>query len=124
MKGQGTLVLDINDNNGRPHQIKIPNSLYLPELKVCLLLPQHWAQEARDDYPLPNGTRMKNNARSCTLIWGQGQFRKTIPFNASMNTPIFYTSPWTSAYRAFVSTFMALKAPHFQREHVLQAPGL
>ena len=67
---------------------------------------------------------MENNARSCTLIWGQGQFRKTIPFNALMNTPIFYTSPRTSAYRAFVSTFMALEAPHFRREHVLQAPGL
>ena len=124
IKGQGTLVLNINDDNGRPHRIKIPNSLYLPELKTCLLSPQHWAQEARDDYPLPNGTRMENNARSCTLIWGQGQFRKTIPFNASTNTPIFYTSPRTSAYRAFVSTFMALEAPHFRREHVLQAPGL
>jgi hypothetical protein len=124
IKGQGTLVLDINNDNGRPHWIKIPNSLYLPELKVCLLSPQHWVQEARDDYPSPNGTRMENNARSCTLIWGQGQFRKTIPFNASTNTPIFYSSLWTSAYRAFVSTFMALEAPHFRREHVLQAPGL
>jgi hypothetical protein len=112
IKGQGMLVLDINDDNGRPYWIKIPNSLYLPELKVCLLSPQHWAQEARDDYPLPNGTRMVNNARSCSLIWGQGQFRKTIPFNASTNTPIFYTSLRTSAYRAFVSTFMALKAPN------------
>jgi hypothetical protein len=67
---------------------------------------------------------MENNARNCTLIWGQGQFRKTIPLNALTNTPIFYTSPQTSAYPVFVSTFMALKAPHFRKEHILQAPSL
>ena len=58
IQGKGTLVININDDNGKPHRIKIPNSLYLPGLKMCLLSPQHWAQEARDNYPLPNGTRM------------------------------------------------------------------
>ena len=90
---------------------------------MCLLLPQHWAQEVGDNYPLPNGTRMENTANNCTLIWGQGAFRKTIPFDASTNTPIFYTSPKTSAYRAFAATFMALEAPFYWREHVLQLPG-
>jgi hypothetical protein len=45
IKGQGTLVLDMNDDNGKPHHIHIPNSLYLPDLRMCLLSPQHWAQE-------------------------------------------------------------------------------
>jgi hypothetical protein len=97
IKGQGTLVLDVNDDNGKPHCIKIPNSLYLPDLRMCLLSPQLWAQEAGDNYPLPHGTRMENKASNCTLIWGQGAFRKTIPFDASLNTPIFFTSPKTSA---------------------------
>jgi hypothetical protein len=123
IKGQGTLVLDVNDDNGKPHQIKILNSLYLPDLTMCLLLPQHWAQEGGGNYPLPHGTRMKNTASNCTLIWGQGAFCKTIPFNASTNTPIFFTSPKTLAYRAFAATFMALEAPFFRREHVLQVPG-
>jgi hypothetical protein len=101
IQGQGTLVLDVNDDSGRPHRIKIPNSLHLPDLKMCLLSPQRWAQEAGDNYPLPNGTRMESSANNCTLIWGQGAFCKTIPFDASTNTPIFYTSPKTSAYRAF-----------------------
>ncbi len=39
------------------------------------------------------------------------------------NTPIFFTFPKTSAYRAFAATFMALEAPFFWREHVLQVPG-
>jgi hypothetical protein len=51
IKGKGTLVVMINDNNGKPHRIKILNSLYLPGLRMCLLPPQHWAQEARDNYP-------------------------------------------------------------------------
>jgi hypothetical protein len=74
IEGKGTLVVTINDNNGKPHRIKIPNSLYLPGLRMCLLSPQHWAQEARDNYPLPNGTRMENDAHSCKLFWGQGRF--------------------------------------------------
>ncbi len=123
IKGQGTLVLDIKDDNRKPHCIKIPNSLYLPDLRMCLLLPQHWVQEVGDNYPLPHGTRMENTASNCTLIWGQGTFRKTIPFDVLTNTPIFFTSTKTSAYRAFATTFMALEAPFFRREHVLQVPG-
>ena len=105
IEGKGTLVININNDNGKPHRIKIPNSLYLPGLKMCLLLRQHWAQETRDNYPLPNGTRMENNAHNCKLFRGQGLFSKTIPFDDATNTPIFYTLPSTSSYRAFVHTF-------------------
>ncbi len=41
IKGKNTLVINIKDNTGKPHRIKIPNSLYLPGLKMCLLSPQH-----------------------------------------------------------------------------------
>jgi hypothetical protein len=123
IEGKGTLVVTINDDNGNPHRIKIPNSLYLPGLRMCLLSPQHWAQEARDNYTRPNGTRMENNAHSWKLFWGQGCFVKTIPFDDATNTPIFYTLPSTTGYRAFVHTFQALEAPFYQWEHVLQLPG-
>ena len=53
IEGKGTLVLDVNDDTGKPHSIEIPSSLYLPGLRMCLLSPQHWAQEAEDNYPLP-----------------------------------------------------------------------
>jgi hypothetical protein len=68
IKGKGTLVIDVNNDTGKPHQIKILNSLYLPGLRMCLLSPQHWPQEVRDNYPLPNGTRMENNAHNCVLL--------------------------------------------------------
>jgi hypothetical protein len=39
IKGTGTFKFKIKDNNGMMHKIKIPNSLYVPELKRCLLSP-------------------------------------------------------------------------------------
>ncbi len=60
--GKGTFKFKIEDNNGRMHEIKISNSLYLPGLKRCLLSPQHRAQEAGDEHPLPDGTWCKNTA--------------------------------------------------------------
>ncbi len=46
--GKGTFKFKLTDDDGRTHIIRIPNSLYLPKLKICLLSPQHWAQEAGD----------------------------------------------------------------------------
>jgi hypothetical protein len=46
--GKGTFKFMIAEDDGRTHIIHIPNSLYLPKLKNCLLSPQHWAQEAGD----------------------------------------------------------------------------
>jgi hypothetical protein len=68
IKGKETSVLMINDDNSKPHKLRIPNSLFLPGLRMCLLSPQHWAQEAGDNYPLLNGTRMETQqtiANSC-----------------------------------------------------------
>jgi len=123
IEGKEMLVLTINNDNGKPHKLRIPNGLYLPGLRTCLLSPQHWAQEAGDNYPLPNGTRMENTANNCKLLWGQGMFLKTIPFDNGTNTPIFYTSPLTLWYCAFVHTFQAFEALFFSREHVPQQPG-
>jgi hypothetical protein len=58
IKGKGTFKFMIEDDNGMMHKIKIPNSLYIPDLKSCLLSPQHWVQEAKDNYLRPKGTQM------------------------------------------------------------------
>jgi hypothetical protein len=50
-------------------KFKIPNSLYLPGLKRCLLSHQHWVQEAGDEHPLPDGTWCKNMATHNILYW-------------------------------------------------------
>ncbi len=40
IKGKGTFVFSLADDNGRIHTIKIPNSLYLHGLRQCLLSPR------------------------------------------------------------------------------------
>jgi hypothetical protein len=121
--GKGTFKFKIEDDNGQKHEIKIPNSLYLPGLKRCLLLPQHWAQEAGDKHPLPDGTWCKNTATHNILYWDQKRFQKLVPHCSLMNTPVFYTASSSQAYRAFALTFEAHEAPYFHQEHVLQYPG-
>ncbi len=71
IKGTGTFKFHIEDNKGGVHLVKIPNSKYVPDLKVCLLLPHHWVQEAKDHYPVPKGTKMDTNDEALTLIWNQ-----------------------------------------------------
>jgi hypothetical protein len=117
MQGEGTFKFSIKDDKGRVHTIRIPNSLYLPELRRCLLSPQqHWVQEAGDKQ-----TWMGNYKHKCVLNWKGG--RKKIPFNATTNTPMFYTASSSHAYCTFTTTFEALDEPFFRWEKVLLFPG-
>ncbi len=124
IRGIGTFKFKIKDNNGKTHEIKVPNTLFLPDLWRCLLSPQHWVQEARDNYPLPRGTQMESDEENCILIWGQGKYKKTIPFNPTSKVPIMHLASLSRTYCAFATTFKACEASFFQREQVLQIPGL
>ncbi len=104
------------------HEIKIPNSLYVPELKRCLLSPQHWVQEVKDNYPRPKGTRIGQDNEFYYVYWGQAKNQKLIPYDLSTNVLILYTTTLLHAYRAFATTFKA-KASFFQWKRVLQFPG-
>jgi hypothetical protein len=123
IKGTGTFKFKINHNNGMMHKIKIPNSLYVPELKRCLMSPQHWVQEAKDNYPRPKGTRMSQDDEFYYVHWGQAKYQKLIQYNPLTNVPILYTAALSRTYRAFATTFEAMDAPFFQWERVLQFPG-
>ena len=122
IEGVGTYEMSLEDDAGRKHKIQIPNSLYLPELRQCLLSPQHWAQEAKAKGK--GKTWMENHWDKCILLWGDGKFRKTVPHNPSTNTPIFHSAPSSTAYRAFATTFKAMEAQFYSRKQVLQVPGL
>ena len=43
---KGTITWWIEDDNGCPHKITLPGSLYIPTSPSRLLSPQHWAQVA------------------------------------------------------------------------------
>ncbi len=112
-KGTRTFKFKIKDDNGMTHKIKIPNSLYVPELKRCLLSPQHWVQKAKDNYPRPKGTRMSQDNECYCMYWDQAKFHKLIPYDPSTNVPIIYTAALLCAYHAFTTTFEAMEAPFF-----------
>jgi hypothetical protein len=104
--GQGTFKFSITDNNGKSHAIKIPISLYVPKLRMCLLSPQHWAQEAGDKQ-----TWKENYSDRCVLNWKGG--KKTVPFQPMTNVPVFYMAPSSCSCHAFAATFKAMEAPYF-----------
>jgi hypothetical protein len=104
--GQGIFKFNITNNDGKIQVIKIPNSLYVPNLKRCLLSPQHWVQEAGEEQ-----TWMGNYGDSCVLNWRGG--KKTVPFQLTTNVPVFYTASSSRSYCAFAATFEAMEAPYF-----------
>ncbi len=113
IKGMGTFKFKIEDNNGMAHKIRIPNSLYVPELKRCLLSPQHWVQETKDNYPRPKGTPMEQDDEYYFLNWGQAQYRKPVPYDPLSNNLLMYTAALLCTYCTFSTTIKALKAPFF-----------
>jgi hypothetical protein len=114
--GQGTFKFNITDDDGKAHMIRIPNSLYVPNLKRCLLLPQHWAQEAGDEQ-----TWMGNYRDNCVLNWRGG--KKTVPFQPMTIVPVFYMASSSWSYHVSAATLEAMEALYFQREKVLEFPG-
>jgi hypothetical protein len=98
IKGSGMFKFHIKDNKGGVHLIKIPNSKDIPDLRVCLLSPHHWAQEAKDHYPAPKGTKMDTNDEALMLMWNQRRHRQTIPYHPLTNTPSFRTAPALRTY--------------------------
>jgi hypothetical protein len=117
IKGKGTFKFTIGDDNGRRHNIRIPEFLYVPGITKCLLSPQHWAQTAADK----KKTWMGNFDDCCILFWDGGQ--KTVPFSNMTNVPTYFMAPSLCTYQTFVATFEACEAPFFQMETVLQVPG-
>ncbi len=122
IKGTGMFKFHKKDDEGGVHLIEIPNSKYVPDLKVCLLLPHIWVQEAKDHYPVPKGTRMEEDYEALTLIWKQCKHRRTIPYHPLTNT-LFRIALASSTYSAIVALFEAAEAQYHQWEHVLQMPG-
>jgi hypothetical protein len=53
---KGTTIWQIFDDVGTAHTIRLPDSLLIPISTDRLLSPQHWAQQAKDNYPMKRGT--------------------------------------------------------------------
>jgi len=87
IKRVGTFKFRLEDDNGQVHTIRVPNLLYVPSLKRVLLAPHHWAQEAHDITPNPQGTWMATYSNCIILYWDHGKAKRTVKMSSSTNTP-------------------------------------
>ena len=108
VKGIGTLKWRIQDDQGNTHEIYIKNALYIPDLPISLLSPQHWSQQAKDNNPKKDGTWCATYATHCVLHWDQQRYTKTVQHDKRTNTPRMYTLPRSTKYRKQVAALDTL----------------
>jgi hypothetical protein len=63
IKGTGMFEFHIKDDEGGVHLIKIPNSKYVPELKICLLLSIIGHRRLKTSIPSQKGQRWRKMMR-------------------------------------------------------------
>jgi hypothetical protein len=73
----GTVEWEIEDDLGRTHKIRIPNTIYSETNRSRLLSPQHWAQVANDKYPIRYGTWCATYDDRIVLYWDQRRYSRT-----------------------------------------------
>ena len=120
---QGTIQWDLEDDDGVTHCILLPNSYYVPGATSKLLSPQHWAQMAKDNRPLPRGTWCATHHDVIILEWGQRRYRRMIRLdpgsaNVGMYAPHLVTSVRSSSLM-LRRYWMSSKIPMFERTKIL-----
>ena len=105
---KGTLKWVIEDNDGRIHDFRIEDSLYVPDGNMRLLSPQHWANSS---YLQEGNQKVRCNINHKgsmqfwnrnVLRWGtNGQFTRTIFNNKRSRVPVLYTSPTTEQFTKY-----------------------
>lgn len=94
---RGTALIRLEDDTGRIHTFKLPNSYYVPGCNVRLLSPQHWSQQLRRQrqgpaYSTTTGTEVTLTAKG---------FTKTIPLDPSTNVATCRSAPGYDRFVAF-----------------------
>lgn len=97
----GDFVFRLTADDGSVHTIVLPNSLYVPGMKLPLLCPQHWCSVAGDHKPVRDGTGSTTVDGYTKLFWNQRRFSKRVLHSPRTNTPIFWSTAGTVSYTAF-----------------------
>jgi hypothetical protein len=113
-KVKGTISWTIEDDQGRAHDIIVPDTPLCAALPYRLFLPQHWSQEIErcNTRKLKGAGRplCSTNADKTVLTWGQGKFTKTIKLDKGKNVAVMMTKFECQKFTAF-ATSVALMEP-------------
>jgi hypothetical protein len=93
----GTALIRIEDDSGRVHTFKLPNSYYVPGCNVRLLSPQHWSQQLRRQKRGPAFSTTTEKE----VVLSAKDFTKTIPLDPSTNVATCRTAPGYDRFIAF-----------------------
>ena len=100
---RGTVRWKIEDDDGKVHSIVLKKVLYAPDAPFRLLSPQHWSQQADDNYPQKHGTWCATYDDTVVLQWQQRSFTKTIAYCTRTNVGKFRSAPGHRQFTAFCS---------------------
>jgi Reverse transcriptase (RNA-dependent DNA polymerase) len=107
---KGTIIWQIVDDLGTAHTIRLPDSLLIPRSTDRLLYPQHWAQQAKDNYPMKQGTYCSTYEDEVVLHWDQGQHVKTIKLEQNgSNVATLWSRPGYTKSNAFLAAALVEK---------------
>ncbi len=100
---KGTICWKVLDDKGIHQEIIIPNSYYVPEGRIRLLSPQHWAQGSINTSKGKEAPWCATYHDKVVLLWHDNNVKKTIPLDTtSTNTATMWSSPGIMAYDTFV----------------------
>jgi hypothetical protein len=88
----------LEDDKGKVHTFRIPNSYYVEQGGVRLLSPQHCAKTQSDTER--RGTGSETTSKQVELFWGGRKFKKTVPMDAS-NVATLCLAPGYTRFGAF-----------------------
>ena len=107
---KGTFQWRIQDDQGRSHRFTLPNSYYVATAPSRILCPQHLAQMAKDNHPLPLGTGEVTGDEYIQLFWDQRKYVKTIKLDPRRNTGMTHTAPGIHKFKDFLAQ-QAIQTP-------------
>ena len=93
----GTIVWNIEDNDGRIHKFTIPKSYYVPHGHVRLLSTQHWAKHTRNRH----GSESRTQYDHIILSWDNGKSTRTVPLTKDTNVATMTLAPGFNKFKAF-----------------------
>ena len=99
---KGTVMWQIQDDQGGVHKMRIPNAYYVPSLPLRLLSPQHLAQVMRKYEKTEDGTCCHTYHNRVVLKWQDQSYTKTVTLGRA-NVATMRSAPGFSTYQAFAT---------------------